>query len=112
MPHATDTVAEQREEKLHQMYKLAKAGETNDLIHWCTVNFSILFEKLRIGVPISHTMNTVLADPRRSLFIDISRENISVTYFFGGLNLDLQGYDYTILFIDRARFFLIHTRPY
>lgn len=64
------------------MYELAKTGETNDLVHLCTANFSILFEKLGIDVPIFHTLNTVLDNPRCGLFIDISRENRSVTYFF------------------------------
>lgn len=80
MPHAMDTMAEQREKKLRQMHKLAKTGETEDLVHWCTANFSIIFEKLGVNVDILYTFDP---DPWSNLFIHSLRSDHSVTYFIG-----------------------------
>lgn len=83
MPHAIDPLAEQRRNKMRE---LAKTGETEDLVHWCTANFFIIFEKLGVDVEIMYTFNT---DPRSNLLIHILKSDHSVTYFIRGRSLNL-----------------------
>lgn len=68
------------------MRELAKTGETEDLVHWCTANFFIIFEKLGVDVEIMYTFNT---DPRSNLLIHILKSDHSVTYFIRGRSLNL-----------------------